>query len=504
MSLIPVAQYLRMSTEHQQYSLENQAAAIRSYAENHGFCIIETYSDGARSGVVLARRLGLQKLLQDVVSGKSMFKAVLVYDVSRWGRFQDTDEAAHYEFLCKAAGVPVHYCAEAFSNDGSLSSLIMKALKRAMAGEYSRELGVKVLEGQKRLARLGFKQGGIPGYGLRRMLISADGQQKFQLADGERKSIATDRVILVPGPLEELQCVREIYRMFLIERRSSQSIATELNYKGIHYLRETRWNNQTVLNILQLPKYTGCHVFNRTSQKLCSPTLRLPRSEWIVKDGAFESLIDRSTYDKVQQRLRERTVNRSDEELLVSLRSLLTARGRLSHQLIKSSPDTPSPSTYRYRFGSLGRAYELIGYGKPADFSAIDLRRRTQALRKELIERIAALFPETVLIIRKSGRCRSQLRLQNGRLVSVIVARAVHAETKAIRWRVDPIVRERRSILLLARLNSKNHEFRDFHVFPRMDRAHRFDIEWRDPWLKIGERLHKLSEFPEAMERVRS
>jgi len=26
MSLIPVAQYLRMSTEHQQYSLENQAA----------------------------------------------------------------------------------------------------------------------------------------------------------------------------------------------------------------------------------------------------------------------------------------------------------------------------------------------------------------------------------------------------------------------------------------------------------------------------------------------
>ena len=33
-----------------------------------------------------------------------------------------------------------------FANDGSLSSLIMKALKRTMAGEYSRELGVKVLD----------------------------------------------------------------------------------------------------------------------------------------------------------------------------------------------------------------------------------------------------------------------------------------------------------------------------------------------------------------------
>jgi hypothetical protein len=55
-----------------------------------------------------------------------------VYDVSRWGRFQDSDEAAHYEFVCKTAGAPVHYCAEMFANDGTLLSTIMKALKRAM------------------------------------------------------------------------------------------------------------------------------------------------------------------------------------------------------------------------------------------------------------------------------------------------------------------------------------------------------------------------------------
>lgn len=201
-NLVPVAQYLRMSTEHQQYSLENQCTMIQEYAKALGFEIVRTYSDVARSGVVLKRRLGLRQLLQDVVaSGASAYKAVLVYDVSRWGRFQDTDESAHYEFLCKSAGVPVHYCAEAFANDGSLPSLIMKALKRTMAGEYSRELGVKVLAGQRRLARLGFKQGGVPGYGLRRKLISGDGAPKQLLASGERKSIATDRVILVPGPL---------------------------------------------------------------------------------------------------------------------------------------------------------------------------------------------------------------------------------------------------------------------------------------------------------------
>src|SRR5258708_33014900 len=174
-SLVPAAQYLRMSTEQQQYSLQNQMVAIGHYAVNTGFDVVQTYSDAARSGVVLRKRSGLRQLLQDVVSGKAEYRAVLVYDVSRWGRFQDSDEAAHYEFLCKSAGVPVHYCAETFANDGTLPSLIMKALKRTMAGEFSRGFGVKVVAGHKRPARLGFTQGAIPGYGLRRMLAFASG-----------------------------------------------------------------------------------------------------------------------------------------------------------------------------------------------------------------------------------------------------------------------------------------------------------------------------------------
>ena len=106
--LIPAAQYLRMSTEHQQYSLENQSAAIQKYAELHSFHIVQTYKDAAKSGVVLKLRTGLQQLIQDVVGGNTAYRAILVYDVSRWGRFQDTDESAHYEFLCKSGGVPVH------------------------------------------------------------------------------------------------------------------------------------------------------------------------------------------------------------------------------------------------------------------------------------------------------------------------------------------------------------------------------------------------------------
>ncbi len=145
--------------------------------------------------------MALQKLLDDVEGGRADFKALIVYDVSRWGRFQDPDEAASYELRCRRAGVQVHYCAEQFENDGSIGSSIIKTVKRAMAGEYSRELSVKVYAGQANLIRLGYRQGGAAGFGLRRLLVDQSGEAKTALGRGEHKSIATDRVILTPGPV---------------------------------------------------------------------------------------------------------------------------------------------------------------------------------------------------------------------------------------------------------------------------------------------------------------
>jgi hypothetical protein len=271
----------------------------------------------------------------------------------------------------------VHYCAETFANDGSLSNLIMKTLKRTMAAEFSRELGVKVLAGQKRLARLGFKQGGMPGYGLRRMLISADRCPKQKLAYGERKSIATDRVILVPGPADEVQVVCEIYRMLISEKLTVYAIAGELNRRGVNYVGASKWDYQAVHAVLSHPKYSGCHVFGQTSSRLYTPTVRVPRSEWVLKPGAFEPVVDQATFSESQRILQGRTTNKSDEELLNSLRVLLANQGRLSLRLIKNSADVPSPSSYRHRFGGLRRAYELIGYGGPEQFGPIDRRRRT-------------------------------------------------------------------------------------------------------------------------------
>ena len=131
---VRAAEYVRMSTEHQQYSTENQADVIREYAAARGFQIVRTYTDDGKSGLRLDGREGLKRLLSDVEAGNADFDAILVYDVSRWGRFQDTDESAYYEYRLKRAGIKLVYCAEQFENDGSPVSTIIKGVKRAMAG----------------------------------------------------------------------------------------------------------------------------------------------------------------------------------------------------------------------------------------------------------------------------------------------------------------------------------------------------------------------------------
>src|SRR6185437_1461540 len=175
------AQYVRMSSDPQKFSIEIQAAAIAAYAARRNIEIVETYSDPGRSGLTIAHRAGLQRLIDDVESGQSKFDCVLVFDVSRWGRFQDTDESAYYEFICKRAGISVHYCAEQFDNDGSFLAAILKAIRRSMAAEYSRDLSIKVFAGKTRLVKLGFFQGGPAGFGLRRFIVDQNNSPKHKL-----------------------------------------------------------------------------------------------------------------------------------------------------------------------------------------------------------------------------------------------------------------------------------------------------------------------------------
>jgi DNA invertase Pin-like site-specific DNA recombinase len=449
------AQYLRMSTEHQQYSLDNQAARVKEYAESRGFEIVRTYSDGGRSGLTLRDRPALNELLQDVLSTSAGFEVILVYDISRWGRFQDADEAAHYEFLCRNAGIQVHYCAEEFPNDGTMSSTLLKVLKRTMAAEYSRELGVKVYQGQKRLTEMGFKMGSSPGYAMRRVMVSRSGKRRRVMRPGERKSFTTDRVILVAGPEREQEVVRKIYRWTLKGDRPLK-IARRLNCMGIRNSKGSEWKYWNVTEILSNPKYCGCNTWGRSTQKLGGRTLVIPQEHWVRSPGVINPVVSPALFERVQPLL-DWSHKYTNQQMLDALRKLLARRGRLSENLIMYTGWVPSVSQYQRRFGSLYRAYELIGYTPiPLQQSNWKQRVHTIQVRNEILDRLRSHSSGRVAVIRRNRKLRPHFVVDKTFSVAVLPCPSFETCTGLQRWHLYPN-RDLRD-LVLACLLSKNNQ----------------------------------------------
>jgi len=468
MKLVRAAQYVRMSTDLQKYSTENQAEAIAAYAARRGIEIVRTYADEGRSGLNIAGRDALRRLIDDVQSGKADYDAILVYDISRWGRFQDADESAYYEFICRERGIHVHYCAEQFDNDGSFQANVIKTVKRMMAGEYSRELSTKVFAGQCRLITMGYRQGGPAGYGLRRHLVNERNEPKTLLAAGEQKSLQTDRVILVPGPDAEIETVRRIYRWFVLEHRSEREIATALNGEGFVTDLGKPWSRSVVRQILSNEKYIGNNVYNRVSFKLKKQRVVNPPDMWIRRTGAFESIVDPELFEAAQTILAERARRFSDSDLLTMLSDLLSAKGVLSGMIIDEVESMPSTAAYRHRFGSLLRAYQLIGYTPDRDFRYVETNRQLRLMHPEVVAR-------TVLGIEAVGAQVSvdgttDLLVVNHEVtIALVIARCRTTAAGSLRWRVRLDAGLRPDITVIVRLAPDNRTVRDHYLLPWID-----------------------------------
>lgn len=462
------AQYVRMSTEHQKYSTENQAEIISLYAAERGFEIVWTYADEGKSGLRLDGRDALKQLIQDVEAGNTPFEAVLVYDVSRWGRFQDADQSAYYEYLCRRAGIAVHYCAEQFENDGSLSATIIKSMKRAMAGEYSRELSAKVFTGQCRLITLGFRQGGPAGFGLRRQLVDEHRQPKAELARGEHKSLQTDRVVLKPGPAEEVEIVRRIYRMFVLNRRSEREIAILLNAEGILTDLGRAWTRGTVHQVLTNEKYVGNNVYNRVSFKLKQERVVNPPAAWIRAEGAFAPIVEMDFFLAAQRIIEERSRRYTDAELLERLTNLLAVKGCLSGLVIDEIDDMPSSSTYRSRFGSLVRAYELVGYAPGRDFRYLETNRVLRAMHPDVVERTVSEIERLGSTVERDP-VTDLLRISEEFSASLVIVRCARTSAGDLRWKIRLDTSLRPDITIAARMDAANANVQDYYLLPWID-----------------------------------
>lgn len=450
------------------YSTENQADAIREYAARKQLEIVEIYADEGKSGLRLDGRDALKRLIDDVQTERAEFGIILVLDVTRWGRFQDADESAYYEYICRRAGIDVQYVAEQFENDGSPVSTIVKGVKRAMAGEYSRELSTKVFAGQCRLIEMGYRQGGPAGFGLRRMLINEHGECKGELKPGEHKSLQTDRVILVPGPDEEIKTVRWIYRTFIEDGMKESEIAHILNQRDILTDMEREWTRGTVHQVLTNEKYIGNNIFNRTSHKLKVRRVVNSPDMWVRADGVFDAIVNPDIFYTAQGIIRERNRHFSNEEMLEKLRTLQQRHGWLSGIVIDEQEDMPSSSVYQHRFGSLIRAYQLIGYAPDRDYEYIEINRRLRKLYAQTVEDTIHKVQALGATIRRE--VESDLLFVNDELkVSMVICRCLRTAAGAYRWKMHLDSGLEPDITIGIRMDADNRQPLDYYLLPSLD-----------------------------------
>lgn len=386
------AQYLRMSTDVQDLSVAVQAAGIDVYRKAHDLELVATYSDEGRSGLDLRGRPGLRQLLVDVAEEGCAFSVVLVYDVSRWGRFQQTDESAYWDFHCSLHGVRVVYTNEPFTGTESPMMAMIKSLKRAMAAEYSRELGLKARAGQDRAIDLGFQMGSLPAIGLRRLAVNKDSGRTRLLQSGERKGHQSDHIRWVLGPEEEIALVRKIFHLYGCTSLHIPAIARLLNEEGRCTRDGLPFTEPMVRAILDCEAFIGNFVWSRkvgAAQRPRSETDPLFR-RYV---GAIAPIIDRETWDRVQaKRFWKKGVFRTRPQLLGELRATLLQNPAVT------STELPSygggtKAAYTKMFGSMQEAFRLAG----RDYAAARSRKVERQLRGWRVTRALVHDLETLL-----------------------------------------------------------------------------------------------------------
>jgi DNA invertase Pin-like site-specific DNA recombinase len=430
--------------------------------------IVRTYADEGHSGLRLDSRQGLKDLISDVLLGRADFDCILVYDISRWGRFQDADESAHYEFICKEAGVRVEYCAEEFRNDGSLMSTIVKNLKRAMAAEYSRELSAKVFAAQCRHVTLGFRQGGAPGFGLRRLLIDENGNSKGLLKSGERKHLQSDRVILQPGPVRELEIVRNVFHQFVVELKSQSKIARELNRNGLLNQYGRPWTPCSIRFLLKNENYIGNNIYNRKTVRLRQKQRDNPPNLWIRSPGAFEVIVEPNLFERAQEIRRARNRDHlflSSRDMLARLTSLFEEKGQLSATLIDEESDLPHHTTYILRFGSLRNAYKQIEYHRKGFFNYIqDGNSQPMTIPKLAADLVAKV--EGAGGSADFDKATDELTINGKPMIAIRVARRRDAAGRGLLWTVGRPANLRCDWIVALRTDETRRNIIDFLLLP--------------------------------------
>jgi DNA invertase Pin-like site-specific DNA recombinase len=355
-----VAYYRHSAMLGQENSVEIQQDNVRTFAAKHDLEIIQEFADRGKSGLNAEGRPAFTEMMEWVRT-RDDFCLILVLDVSRWGRFQDTDLSAHYESLCTQHGKQVIYTHIGFTRDEDrLINQLRKSIDRYQSAETSRMLSKKVFEGAAKVAHQGYRPGGPPPYGTHRLMLNEQKQPDRVLQPGQRKAIQNGRVVLVPGDARQVEVVQEIFLLFVERHFDERQIAGHLNAKKIPSPGGVRWSETSVRHILTNQQYAGAVVYNRTTQRLKTPRRLNPRDQWIVTPDAYEPVVAVELFEAAQRIIEGRKRRYSREQMLERLRRLYERYNVVTSRLVRFDDDCPSPATYAKRFGGLTGAFQAM------------------------------------------------------------------------------------------------------------------------------------------------
>jgi hypothetical protein len=211
-----------------------------------------------------------------------------------------------------------------------------------------------------RIAEQGYWAGGVPPYGLQRLLLDEKREPLNVLQPGQRKGIQNQRVTLVEGPPDQVAVIRRIFHEFVNDGHSEYKIAENLNRDGGASPSGGRWAAGSVICRLRNEKYTGTMVYNQTSQKLKTPTQQNPPEKWVRTQEAFAGIVGRELFDRAQEILEKRKQRYDPDYMLRKLASVHQAFGIVRPSLFRTDELNPSASSYRHEFGSIDRAFQKL------------------------------------------------------------------------------------------------------------------------------------------------
>ncbi len=356
--------YKRCSKEAQDASLDDQDQVLSVERAALGLSkVIRTFEDDGLRGHDETRP-GLLAVLEYVrthpnpVRSNSDFIPILVYDLARFGRFDDPKKIFAYFVEIERSGYEFYSATDRIRSRGNIADFVQAIIKSEQAYDYSVTLSKYGLRTGCSLAEKGWWPGGTAPYAFDRMTHGPDGKPKYRYTTrpdktvekrtpegalvetlraiedkGKRRSaysdkLKGDKVKLVPGAPEFVEVVHLIFAKFVKEGWGLRRIAGWLNAKGVPPPRGRKWLHTSVRGILMNPAYKGALVYGRRSdgkhhwltiQKTESgyaPVIErkdvpgrafVHRSEeeCIVVEDGHEAIVDKAVWAEAQEKLDE-------------------------------------------------------------------------------------------------------------------------------------------------------------------------------------------------------